>query len=189
MIPLRGVNAAVKRLFAARAYNFLVDLKRSITNYNQVYFEKQEAYYEMPMNCGRKKILKECPTNNNATEECQAVFQRLKKYLYNPPVLRHLKNINYNVDATGKVLGASVMQEEKGIEETCPIAYPSQTSYCPCILVVSPPWCDCFDESAPLVPRLGHREFQDNSLDGCESGKAKLLEVYQQLFNVLYAAI
>ncbi|GBP36916.1 hypothetical protein EVAR_23218_1 [Eumeta japonica] len=36
------------------------------------------------------------------------------------------------------------------------------------ILDISPPWCEYPDESAPLVPRLGHRDFQENSLDGCE---------------------
>ncbi|GBP65061.1 hypothetical protein EVAR_46855_1 [Eumeta japonica] len=64
------------------------------------------------------------------------------------------------------------------------------------ILVISPPWCEYPDQSAPLVPRLGHRDTQENGLSGCEGNEArythiafKLLDVYQQLFNMLTVAI
>ncbi|GBP48481.1 hypothetical protein EVAR_16150_1 [Eumeta japonica] len=35
------------------------------------------------------------------------------------------------------------------------------------MLDISPLWCERSDESAPLILRLGHADFQENSLDGC----------------------
>ncbi|GBP58794.1 Transposon Tf2-9 polyprotein [Eumeta japonica] len=62
-------------------------------------------------------------------EECQTVFEILKKFLCNSPILKHFENNDDRVvtrlfvDASGEALDASLMQEEKELREMHPVAY------------------------------------------------------------------